>query len=122
MTCGNVMPFPSAVLSATIGVTFVGPCNLPQKTLPGFFRVNRARVQVALEWLKQNNPIYRDICISQERLNTLPADGVPDEILALAKHSDDCAILAEERDGYVPADSDDDEGKHCLPVVCLPAD
>ena len=35
MTQGNMMPPPSQILAATIGVTFVGPSNLPEKTLPG---------------------------------------------------------------------------------------
>ncbi|KAH9017120.1 hypothetical protein EDB83DRAFT_2196973, partial [Lactarius deliciosus] len=41
ITDAQLMP-PSAILAATI-VTFVGPKNLPEKTMPGFLRVNRAR-------------------------------------------------------------------------------
>ena len=40
MTDSQVMPPSSSILAATIGITFVGPCNLPQKTMPGFLRVN----------------------------------------------------------------------------------
>ena len=36
----HIMPPSSTVLAATIGVTFVGPRNLPQRTMPGFLRVN----------------------------------------------------------------------------------
>ena len=39
------------------------------------FVVRRYRVQHALEWLKMNNPAYRDIQISAERLAQLPIDG-----------------------------------------------
>ncbi|KAH9037779.1 hypothetical protein EDB85DRAFT_556454 [Lactarius pseudohatsudake] len=92
------------------GVTFVGPKNLPQKTLPGFLRVNRTRVRDALFWLKRNNPIYEDIIISSDRLNELPTDGIPHEISSLAKHSNDTSLLAEETDGYVPEPcADEDE-------------
>lgn len=35
MTDTQTMP-PSSILAATIGVTFVGPQNLPQKTMLGF--------------------------------------------------------------------------------------
>ncbi|KAH9010256.1 hypothetical protein EDB85DRAFT_2232956, partial [Lactarius pseudohatsudake] len=80
MTDGQLMPPSSSILAATIGVTFVGPKNLPQKTLPGFLRVNRTRVRDALFWLKQNNPIYEDIIICSDRLNALLADGILDEI------------------------------------------
>lgn len=107
MTDSQVMPPSSSILAATIGVTFVGPRNLPQKTMPGFLRVNRQRVHDALSWLKKNNPIYRDVIISTARLNELPINDVPQEIVALAKHSDDVAQLAEEQDGYVPDDMDD---------------
>lgn len=103
------MPPSSAVLAATIGMTFVGPKNLPQKTMPGFLHVNCHRVHDTLLWLKENNPVYRDIVISSSRLNDLPLDGILLEISLTAKHCDNAAQLAEERDGYVPEDMDGDE-------------
>lgn len=109
MTDSQIMPPHSEILAATIGVTFVGPRNLPQKTMPGFLYVNRNRIHDALLWLKQNNPIYRDILISSDRLQKLPLNSVLSEIIVTTKHSDDSARLAEERDGYVPEDSDSDE-------------
>ena len=72
--------------------------------MPAFLRVNRTRVRVALEWLKENNHLYENITISAERLESLPVDGVPDKISSLAKYSDDKRLLAEEMDGYVPND------------------
>ena len=45
------------------------------------FRVRRYTVQEALFWLKNNNPAYSDVIISQERINLLPlnrdCEGVP---------------------------------------------
>lgn len=108
-----VMPPHPSILAATVGVTFVGPKNLPQKTMPGFLRVNRARIRMALAWLKDNNPVYSDIVISETRLNELPEDDVPAEIMSLAKHSDDTGLLAKEMDGYVPEDAGDDESGCC---------
>jgi hypothetical protein len=64
MTDTQVMPPSCDILAATIGVTFVGPHNLPQKTMPGFLRVNRRQVHNALLWLKNNNPIYSNVVIS----------------------------------------------------------
>ncbi len=116
MTCDQVMPPPLSILAATIGFTFFRPKNLPEKTMPGFLRVNRTRVCVALQWLKKNNPIYHHIIISPSRLNDLPIDGVPHEITSLARHSEDITLLAKETDGYIPkqcADLDD-EGKRNL--------
>lgn len=106
MTDTQIMPPSSSILAATIGVTFVGPRNIPEKTMPGFLRVNRARVQDALLWLKSNNPIYKDIVISTERLQALPVDDFPIEILSTVRSSDDTALLAEEHDDYVPNDFD----------------
>ena len=113
LASSHIMPPSSTVLAATIGVTFVGPRNLPQKTLPGFLRVNRNRVRAALEWLKENNLLYANIIISADRLDALPADGIPEEILSVAKFSDDTKLLEEERNGYVPCDDplDDESGE-----------
>lgn len=88
----------------------MGPQNLPEKTLPGFLRVNRNRVRDALEWLKANNPIYADIVICADRLGELPTDGVPFEISSQARHLVDETLLADERDGYVPEDDEDENG------------
>lgn len=38
------------------------------------YRVRRYTVQNALLWLKNNNPAYSDITISNDRLNQLPID------------------------------------------------
>ena len=38
------------------------------------FRVRRLKVQNALDWLKENNPAYSDIIISNDRLAELPLD------------------------------------------------
>ncbi|KAF8268870.1 hypothetical protein EI94DRAFT_1799915 [Lactarius quietus] len=129
LTSSHIMPPSSTILAATIGVTFVGPKNFPQKTMPGFLRVNRTRVRVALEWLKENNPLYRNITISAERLEVLPVNDVPEEILSLAKYSDDTRLLAEEMDGYMLSDcadelesdwdeSDDDESMEEDETMC----
>ena len=107
LSCSDVMPPSPTILAATIGVTFVGPKNVPEKMMPGFLRVNRMRVRMALEWLKEHNPLYANVSISEDRLNALPLNGVPDEILSLVKYSDDTRLLAEETDGYVPNEPDD---------------
>lgn len=64
----------------------------------------------ALWWLKQNNLIYQNIIISSSRLQKLHFDAVPSEIVDTAKHCDDLARLAEERDRYVPKNDDCDDG------------
>ena len=109
MTDNQIMPPSSTILAATIGVTFVGPKKLPEKCMPGFLQVNRNRVREALLWLKKNNLLYRNIVISTDRLNELPVNGIPFEIMSVTKHSEDTSLLATESDGYVPEVGSDDE-------------
>jgi hypothetical protein len=112
MIDGSIMPQAPQILAATIGITFVGPKNLPEKCMPDMFRVRRSRVQKALEWLKQNNPLFADITISASRLSELPDDDVPYELMSTAKLSTDVQALYAEHDGYVPSqDTKEDEGE-----------
>jgi len=111
MIDGIILPPPAAILSSVIGVTFVGPNNLPRSQMPHMFHVRRSRVKAALEWLKENNPLYRDIVISAENLSQLPEDGVPRELVISTKHSTDTGSLAREHEGYVPVDDEDHRGK-----------
>ena len=118
MIDGSVLPQTAEVLAATIGVTFVRPKNLPDsRGLPDMFRVRRSRVQTALEWLKEHNPLFSNIVISASRLADLPEDGVPYElpVRATTKCSSDVSTLYAEQDGYVPSqdahDGDSDGGK-----------
>jgi hypothetical protein len=105
----STMPPPAQILSAVIAITFLGPTGIPEKTMPEMFRVRRARVRTALAWLKENNPLYAHINISDENLNQLPEDGIPEELIMAAKHSSDLSLLNKEEDGYVPKDTTDEE-------------
>ena len=102
MIDGRMYPASAKILSATIGVTFVGPRGIVQATMPAMFRVRRWRVREALLWLKTNNPLYEDIEISEERLQELPENGIPEEIFLTAKYSADTYSLDKEHAGYVP--------------------
>jgi len=110
MIDGRLFPPPAKILSATIGITFIGPKGLRESTMPAMFRVRRWRVREALQWLKANNPLYSDIEISEERLSELPEDGIPDELTMTAKYSTDVGAVEREHGGYVPTDAADDEG------------
>ncbi|KAF8220150.1 hypothetical protein L208DRAFT_1335380, partial [Tricholoma matsutake] len=107
MVSGTMMPPPSQILTVTIGITFVGPTGVQECTLPDFFQVHRQRVLDALRWLKCHNPLYANIKIAQERLEQLPLDGVPQELLAVVKVSDDSGLLASEHASYVPKNDKD---------------
>jgi hypothetical protein len=47
------------------------------------FNVRRYKIQHALIWLKENNSVYSDIIISQDRINVLPLDGELEDISTL---------------------------------------
>ncbi len=70
--------------------------------LPGIFHVRREHVLRALLWLKENNPLYHDIIISNDNLSNLPSSGVPSEILSTVRTSHDILGLAIEQDTYIP--------------------
>ena len=77
MTDTQLILASSAILATIIGVTFVGPKNLPQKMMPRFLHVKCNRMHDTLMWLKLNNPIYQDIIILSSKLKMLPINGIP---------------------------------------------
>jgi len=108
MINGHILPAPPIVLSATVAVTFIMPSGKVEFCMPKILHVRRRRVREALEWLKAHNPLYNDIVISEERLEMLPEDGIPDEIRLNVKHSTDMEAVIREHEGYVPSDTADE--------------
>jgi hypothetical protein len=115
-------------LNGTVAITFVGRKNLPVDWLKKTFRVRRRVVYQALLWLRNHNPIYADISIDSDRLEELPEDGVPQELLMVIRHEEDEELAEKERESYLSADVggddmndlekiDDDDGKWTLFVV-----
>ncbi|KAJ3574092.1 hypothetical protein NP233_g1995 [Leucocoprinus birnbaumii] len=102
-----IMPPPASVLSATIGVTLIGPRGFPERTMPDILRVRRSRVRDALEWLRENNPLYADIQVSADRLDALPEDGIPDEIMSTTRYSTDMDAVNREHETYVPQEEEE---------------
>ncbi|KAK0234495.1 hypothetical protein EDD85DRAFT_955310 [Armillaria nabsnona] len=102
LVSANVLPPQARVLSAVIGIIFVSPRGVKMRELPGIFHVRREHVRKALLWLKENNPLYHDIIISDDNLSDLPSDGVPNEILSTVRTLHDIVGLAMEQDTYIP--------------------
>lgn len=102
MVEGKLMPRPPTILSSLIAITYVGVGKIPKKWLHSTFRVRRHHVVRALRWLQDNNPkYYGDITISEDQLDQLPEDDVPDEILGLIRQSNDAGLVDQESSGYV---------------------
>jgi len=55
------------------------PCDL---------EVRAEKVRAFILWLKENNPLYKDIELDEEALQGLPSCGVPAELIDAAKESD----------------------------------
>ncbi|RDX55291.1 hypothetical protein OH76DRAFT_1452358 [Lentinus brumalis] len=99
MAEGGLMPRLPAVLAKVISVTFIGVGPLPKKWLRTTFRVRRHLVHAALLWLRANHRHYSDITISEERLQGLPEDDVPDELLGVVRHCSDPGVSLQEGGG-----------------------
>ncbi|KAK3907212.1 hypothetical protein KUF71_002902 [Frankliniella fusca] len=81
--------------------------QLPHKVkdLNSVICIKKGRVRRALEWLKKNNPLYKDIVISEENLQMLPENGyVSDDVPCVSIPSEEdnvnvTDIGQEEEDG-----------------------
>jgi hypothetical protein len=116
MLKGQRMPSCVRTLASVVAITFVSRKTLPMDWLKKTFRVRRAVVYDALTWLQKHNPIYADICIDRERLEDLPEDDVPEELLTVVRQEDDDEVAEKERESYLSAvgsgASDDIEGRY----------
>lgn len=109
MISGMLMPQPPKVLAEVLSVTYMGVGKLPKRWLKNTFRVRRRHVADALQWLKEHNPkYYGDVEIDEERLQSLPEDDVPDEILATVRQDDQVGTTEKESAGYIPRYDDED--------------
>ena len=110
MTQGNLMPRLPSILPLVISVTFIGRGQVPKQKLRSIFHVRRRFIFEALCWLKYNNPkYYGDIIIDGSRIQSLPDDDVPDEILGIMRQNMDEGLVEQESAGYVPNDDVDGE-------------
>ena len=85
----KIMPPSAKILASVIGVIIIGPKNMPEHTMLGYFRVRRSCVREGLKWLFNHNPLYADSQLSESQLAELPENGVPREILEAARYSND---------------------------------
>ncbi|THH11046.1 hypothetical protein EW146_g8175 [Bondarzewia mesenterica] len=108
MTEGRLMPRHPEILPSVMTVTFIGQGQLPKDWLQSTFKIRRAAVREALQWLKKHNTkYYGDIEIDECRLDALPEDDVPNELLATIRQSEDVGVLDEETSGYVPREDEE---------------
>ncbi|KAG1726296.1 hypothetical protein EDB19DRAFT_1616554, partial [Suillus lakei] len=77
---GNLLPPKPLALANTIGVSIVGPNNFLERCMLSFLTVSQSHLCNALLFLKQHNPLYCNIMISEENIALFPEHGIPDNI------------------------------------------
>ncbi|KZO91840.1 hypothetical protein CALVIDRAFT_530540 [Calocera viscosa TUFC12733] len=112
------------VLASVIAISFIGLTKLEdiQKNwLKKTFSVRRIIVWQALHWLKKNNRYYRDIDMDdnmfESRIQALPEDDIPVEILANIREEDRSIGADIEDDTYNPEREEEAQGTNMSSVV-----
>lgn len=112
---GRLMPQVPAILAEILAVTFVGLGPLPKNWIESTFRIRRRCVREALVWLKHHNKkYYGDIEVEEQRLQALPEDDVPVEILATLHQNEAVGVAELERAGDVNTAEEEDAGESSL--------
>jgi hypothetical protein len=111
MVQGDLMPRPPIILASLITITFIGKEKLDKKALQHLFRVRRHNIFEALCCLKtMNTKYYGRVNIDSTRLQSLPEDDVPFELLSIVRQSTDEGIILQETSGYVPESAEGSYG------------
>ncbi|KAG1779208.1 hypothetical protein EV702DRAFT_1195708 [Suillus placidus] len=104
MVEGNLLPPKPITLASMLGVSIIGPNNFPEHCMPSFLTVSRSHLRNALLFLKQHNPLYFNITISDKNIALFPECGIPDIILSSVRHLHNVEAVDAERQDYVPED------------------
>ncbi len=108
----DVFPPPISEVVTPMCVVFVGsskpsPEWLREKAYPLIIR--RQKVRLALEWLKNHNPLYRDIIIDYKRIEELPLRDVAPVNITVEENSDAVDSVGSKYDTYTTSDDCDDD-------------
>ncbi|CAF4757645.1 unnamed protein product [Rotaria socialis] len=92
---GNCISFPQDVINiaTTLPLELDDSCD----SLKIIFKIYDA-----LQWLNQNNPLYRYITINQSTIDKLPDDDVPERLWATMEISNNTEAAESERSSYIP--------------------
>ncbi|CAF1608295.1 unnamed protein product, partial [Adineta ricciae] len=112
---GNCISFPQNVvniaeslpltldqLCESLKIIFIGT-QLPEKIrVKSILTVRKKKILNALQWLRQNNPLYRNIMINSSSIDHLPDDDVPECLWKTMEVSNNIEHSDQERANYVP--------------------
>ena len=97
------------VLSKYLKVCFAGDetCPMEIQQVKRMFVVRRQKVLLALTWLCTHNEAFKraGIKIDQELIDSLPENGVPDEIIETLVTTKDSSAVLRASSSYVPHDN-----------------
>ena len=107
---GNCISFPQDVINIattfplelddlcdSLKIVFVG-CRAPQRDqLKNILTVRKKKVFKALQWLHENNPLYRYVTVNQTTISQLPDDDIPECLWATMKISTNIEVGKTER-------------------------
>ncbi len=103
----NTLPHKIDDLCEHMKVIFVGSRKPSKKQLQNVLEVRRHKVQSALKWLKKNNPLYKDVKISDTRMKKIPIRNIPHCIWATLVHDEDIKSEIKAKKNYTTATIDD---------------
>ena len=111
---GNCISFPQDVINIattlplelddlcdSLKITFVGCHTPPRHQLKNILTVRKKKVLKTLQWLNQNNPLYRYVTINQSIINKLPEDDVAECLWTTMEISTDVEEAESERSNYI---------------------
>ncbi|KAA1471058.1 hypothetical protein DENSPDRAFT_775768, partial [Dentipellis sp. KUC8613] len=75
VSTARVLPRTPADVNGLMSVVFVGPGKLKTSSLRNMFYVRKEKIWNLLTWLKQHNPMYKDIVLDRDVLDLFPEDG-----------------------------------------------
>ena len=104
------LPLTPAGLVQLVKVVFLTKrqVSLQEASKLKFFLIHRERVFHALEWLKANNPLYKDIELDHDTLAQLPVEGIVPEVYDCIMF---CNQMKEDSKGHSRYDILDSSGR-----------
>ena len=97
----TTLPLELDDLYDSLKIIFVGCRTSSKHQLKNILTVRKKKVLEALQWLSQNNPLYRYVTINQSTINKLPEDDVPECLWTTMETSTDVEVAENERSSYI---------------------
>jgi hypothetical protein len=105
----NRLPLSGEDVTGLVKVVFMSSgrwVTLQEACRMRFFIVRRKKVELALRWLVENNPLYEEVEVCEETLASLPENGIPLEVYNSITF---CDRVVEDLMGHSRYDQADDE-------------